>query len=52
MGRLELWKGHLGVVPVEVVAAPGIPVNNKITLHSLLNGLLFGIVPMRVNLDC
>ena len=52
MGRLELWKGHLGVVPVEVVAAPGIPVKNKITLHSLLNGLLFGIVPMRINLDC
>ena len=45
MGRLELWKGPLGVVPVEVVAAPGIPVNNKITLHSLLNGLLFWNCP-------
>ena len=26
VGRLELGEGHLGVVPVEVVAASGVPV--------------------------
>ena len=32
VGRLELGEGHLGVVPVEVVAAPGIPVWGIFTL--------------------
>ena len=33
VGRLELGEGHLGVVPVEVIAASGVPVGEIMSCY-------------------